>query len=50
MGTTLLIMTNTLYCTIDTLRVKEEERSKVQPRAVRKAIKEEIRIIEGHVS
>jgi hypothetical protein len=50
MGTTPSTMTNTLYCTIDTSRVGEEERSKAQPGAVRKAIEEEIRIIEGHAN
>jgi hypothetical protein len=35
-GTTPSTMTNTLYCTIDTSRVGEEERSKAQPWAVRK--------------
>jgi hypothetical protein len=37
------IMTDTLYCTVDTSRVVEGERSKAQPGAVRKAVEEEIR-------
>ena len=49
-GITLLTITNTLYYTINTLRIREEERSKAQPRAVRKAIKEEICIVEGNVN
>jgi hypothetical protein len=36
-----------LYCTIDTSNVKEEDKSKAQPGAIRKAIEEEIRTIEG---
>ena len=47
MGTTPSTMTDTLYCTIDTSRVGEEERSKVQPGTIRKAIEEEIRTTEG---
>jgi hypothetical protein len=43
-------MTDTLYCTIDTSRVGEEERSKAQPGAVRKAIEEEIRTVEAHAN
>jgi hypothetical protein len=46
-GTTPSTMTDTLYCTIDTSRVGEEERSKVQPGTIRKAIEEEIRTLEG---
>ena len=42
-GTIPSAMTDTLYCTIDTSRVEEEERSKTQPGVVRKAIEEEIR-------
>jgi hypothetical protein len=41
-------MTATLYCTIDAWRVGEEDKSKAQPGAVRKAIEEEIRTVEGH--
>lgn len=47
MGTTPSRMTDALYCTIDTSRVGEEERSKAQPGAIRKAIEEEIRTMEG---
>ena len=42
--------TNTLYCTIDTLGVGEEERSMAQPGAIRNAIKEEIRTIDRHMN
>jgi hypothetical protein len=37
-------MTDTLYCTIDTLRVREEDKIKGQAGAVRMAIAAEIRI------
>lgn len=40
-------MTDILNCTIDTSRVRAEEMRKAQPRAVRKAIEEEIRVMEG---
>jgi hypothetical protein len=43
-------MTDTLYCTVDTSRVKEGERSKTQPGEVRKAIEEEIRTVEGQAN
>jgi len=46
-GTTPSTMTDTLYCTIDTSRVGEEERSKAQPGTIRKAIEEEIRATKG---
>ena len=39
-----------LYYIINILRIREEERSKVQPRAVRKVIKEEICIIESNIN
>jgi hypothetical protein len=42
--------TNTLYCTIDTSGVGEEERSTAQPGAIRKAIEEEIRTMDGHMN
>ena len=45
MRTTLSTMTDTLYCTVDMSRVGEEDRSKAQPRAVRRAIKEKIRTV-----
>ena len=48
--TTPSTMTDTLYCTVDTSRVGEGERSKVQPGAVRKAIEEEIRTVEGQAN
>lgn len=50
MGTTPSTISDTLYCTIDTSRVGEEERSKAQPGAVRKAIEEEIRTVEGQAN
>jgi hypothetical protein len=50
MGTTPSTITDTLYCTIDTSRVEEEERSKAQPGTVRKAIEEEIRTVQGHTN
>ena len=43
-------ITNTLYYTIDTSRVEEQERSRIQPGVIRKAIEEEIRSIEGHAN
>jgi hypothetical protein len=43
MGTTPSRMTDTLYCTIDTSRVGEEDRSKTHLGAIRKAVEEEIR-------
>jgi len=49
-STTPSTKTDTLYCTIDISRVTEEERSKAQPGAVRKAIEEEIRTIEGQAN
>ena len=49
-GITLLIITNILYYIINILRIREEERSKAQPRVVRKVIKEEIYIIEGNIN
>jgi hypothetical protein len=36
-------MTDTLYCTIDTSRVSEEDRNKAQPGVIREAIEKEIR-------
>jgi hypothetical protein len=48
--TTPSTMTDTLYCTVDTSRVGEVERSKAQPGAVRRAIEEEIRTGEGQAS
>jgi hypothetical protein len=36
-------MTDTLYCTIDTSRVSEEDRNKTQPGLIREAIEKEIR-------
>lgn len=36
-------MTDTLYCTIDTSRVSEEDRNKAQPGLIREALEKEIR-------
>lgn len=47
MGTTPSRMTDTLYCTIDTSRVGEEDKNKALPGAIRKAIEGEIRTGEG---
>ena len=47
MGTTPSRMTDTLYCTIDTSRVGEEDKDQVQPGPIRKAVEEEIRAGEG---
>ena len=47
MGTTPSRMTDTLYCTIDTSRVGEEDKNKTQPGPIRKAVEEEIRTTEG---
>jgi hypothetical protein len=46
-GTTPSMLTDTLYCTIDTSRVEEEDKNKAHPGAIRKAIEEEIRTREG---
>ena len=40
-------MADTLYCTVDTSRVGDEERDKVQPGAIRKAIEDEMHTIDG---
>ena len=47
MGTTPSRMTDTLYCTIDMSRVREEDKNKAQPGAIRRAVEEEIRTMEG---
>jgi hypothetical protein len=47
MGTTPSRMTDTLYCTIDTSRVGEEDKNKANPGAIRKAIEDEMRTGEG---
>lgn len=47
MGTTPSRMTDTLYCTIDTSRVEEDDKDKAQPGPIRKAVEEEIRTMEG---
>jgi hypothetical protein len=49
-GTTPSMMTDTLYCTIDTSRMGEEDKSKVHPGSIRKAIEEEIRTVDGQAS
>ena len=43
-------MTDTLYCTIDTSRVTEEEKNKTHPKAVREAIEKEMRTGEGQAT
>lgn len=43
MNTTPTSMTDTLYCTVDTSRVEEEDKSKAQPGAIRQAIEQELR-------
>jgi hypothetical protein len=43
----LLRITDILYCIIDILRVRQEDKSKAYPGAIRKAIEEEIYTIEG---
>jgi hypothetical protein len=43
MGRTPSNRTDTLYCTIDTSRVSEEDRNKAQPGLIREAIEKEIR-------
>ena len=43
MNTTPSTMTDTLYCTVDTSRVDEDERSKAEPGAIREAIEKEMR-------
>ena len=50
MGTIPSAMTDTLYCTIDTSRMGEEDKSKVHPGSIRKAIEEEIRTTDGHAN
>lgn len=40
-------MTDTLYCTVDTSRVGEEDRNKALPGAIRQAVEREIRTVEG---
>ena len=48
MNTTPSIMTDTLYCTVDTSRAEEDNRSMVQPGAIRGAIEKDMRTMEGH--
>ena len=43
-------ITDTLYCTIDTARVPEEEKGRTRPKAVREAIEKEIRSMEGQMN
>ena len=43
-------MTDTLYYTINTSRVAEKEKNKIHLKAVREAIKKEIRIGEGQIN
>lgn len=43
MNTTPSTMTDTLYCTVDTSRVEEEDKSKAEPAFIRQAIEREMR-------
>jgi len=43
-------MIDTLYCTVDTSRVEEEDKSKAQSGVTRQAIEQEICAAEGHKS
>ncbi|KAF2815582.1 uncharacterized protein BDZ99DRAFT_118734 [Mytilinidion resinicola] len=45
--TTSTTPTNTLYCTVDTSRVEEEDREKAQLRKIRQTIETELRTTEG---
>lgn len=47
MGNSPSTMADTLYCTVDTSRVGDKERDKVQPGAIRKAIEDEMHTIDG---
>jgi hypothetical protein len=49
-GTTPSTMTNTLYCTIDTSRMGEEDKNKAYPGSIRKTIEEEMRAADGHAN
>ena len=42
MATTPSRITDTLYCIIDTSRVREEDKNKANPGAIRKAIEDEM--------
>jgi hypothetical protein len=48
MDTTPSTITDTPYCTVDISRVEEENKNKTQPGAIRQAIEQEMRTIEGH--
>jgi hypothetical protein len=50
MGTTPSTMTDTLYCTVDTSRVGEEDKHKAQLGAIRKAIEGEIRTTDDYAT
>ena len=43
-------MTDTLYCTVDTSRIREEDRSEAQPGTIRQAIEKEMRTTEGRAN
>lgn len=49
-STTPSMMTDTLYCTVDTSRVDEGDQDRVEPGAIRRAIEKEIRADEGRES
>jgi len=46
----LSIIIDTLYCIVNTSRVKEENKNEVQLGVIRQAIENGIRIMEGHKS
>jgi uncharacterized protein YxeA len=50
MNSTPSALTDTLYCAVDISRVSEEDRSKVQPGNIRQAIKQEMRVTDGHAN
>jgi hypothetical protein len=47
-STTPSTMTDTIYCTVDTSRVREEDKDKIQPGAIRGAIEKEMRNMADH--
>ena len=49
-NTLLSTITDTLYCTVDTSKVEEENKDKVQPGVIRQAIENGMRTTEGHES
>lgn len=47
MNTTPTTMTDTLYCTVDTSRLEENDKGKTGPGAIRQAIEKEVRTTDG---